>query len=86
MATDDDYMAFLDKANEDASEATSSASKKGSGGGKQLKATDAGAQIPAGIRDAVTDAFYASDADEPFVPVSLAWSEAGNKGLPDEGS
>ncbi|KXJ96596.1 hypothetical protein Micbo1qcDRAFT_199393 [Microdochium bolleyi] len=86
MSNDDDYMAFLNKANEDPSKGSSnSASATKSGGGKmaQFKATDSGVQIPSVLRDATKDAFYVSDADEPFVPVYLAWDEAG-KGLPDE--
>ncbi|KAG4219290.1 hypothetical protein PC116_g32230, partial [Phytophthora cactorum] len=80
MASDDDYMAFLNKANKDPSEGD----KKAQSASKQeFKATDDGAQIPAIIQEATKDAFYVSDADEPFVPVYLAWDESG-KGLPDE--
>ncbi|KAI1364303.1 hypothetical protein F5Y08DRAFT_307222 [Xylaria arbuscula] len=80
MASDEDYMAFLDKANRDPNEgyaAPQSSSKA------ELKTTDDGAKIPAAIQEATKDAFYVSDSDEPFVPVSLAWDEGG-KGLPDE--
>ncbi|KAI0385387.1 hypothetical protein F5Y04DRAFT_245703 [Hypomontagnella monticulosa] len=80
MASDEDYMAFLDKANKDPSEGYA---KPQSSGNKEFKATDAGAQIPAAIQEATKDSFYVSDADEPFVPVYLAWDESG-KGLPDE--
>ncbi|KAJ3555234.1 hypothetical protein NPX13_g10397 [Xylaria arbuscula] len=82
MASDEDYMAFLDKANRDPNEgyaAPQSSSKA------ELKTTDDGAKIPAAIQEATKDAFYVSDSDEPFVPVSLAWDEGG-KGLPDEGA
>lgn len=81
MASDEDYMAFLDKANRDPNEGY--AKPQSSGGAQQFKATDDGAQIPAAIQEATRDAFYVSDADEPFVPVCLAWDETG-KGLPDE--
>lgn len=81
MASDEDYMAFLDKANRDPSEGYT---KPQSSGGQEFKATDDGAQIPAAIQEATQDSFYISDADEPFVPVYLAWDESG-KGLPDEG-
>ncbi|KAI1311799.1 hypothetical protein F5Y03DRAFT_342362 [Xylaria venustula] len=80
MASDEDYMAFLDKANRDPSEGYA---KPQSSSNQEFKATDDGAQIPAAIQQAAKDAFYVSDADEPFVPVSLAWDEGG-KGLPDE--
>lgn len=82
MASDEDYMAFLDKANRDPNEGYA----KPAGSGKQeFKTTDAGARVPAVLRDVVKDSFYVSDADEPFVPVCLKWDEGG-KGLPDEGS
>ncbi|KAI2634385.1 hypothetical protein GGS26DRAFT_553595 [Hypomontagnella submonticulosa] len=80
MASDEDYMAFLDKANRDPSEGYA---KPQSSSNQEFKATDAGAQIPAAIQEATKDSFYVSDADEPFVPVYLAWDESG-KGLPDE--
>ncbi|KAI1110037.1 hypothetical protein F5Y14DRAFT_466157 [Nemania sp. NC0429] len=80
MASDEDYMAFLEKANRDPNEGYA---KPQSSGGEPFKATDDGAQIPAAIQEATRDAFYVSDADEPFVPVCLAWDETG-KGLPDE--
>lgn len=82
MASDEDYMSFLNKANEDAS--------GGTGGGQattqsktQFKTTDSGSQVPKEIKDVCKDAFYVSDADEPFEPVSLSYS--GEGGLPDEG-
>jgi len=82
MASDEDYMAFLDKANKDpsdgAAELTAASNKK-----QEFKTTDAGVQVPTVLRNVVEDSFYVSDADEPFVPVCLAWDESG-KGLPDE--
>ncbi|KAL7624052.1 hypothetical protein AAE478_005609 [Parahypoxylon ruwenzoriense] len=80
MASDEDYMAFLDKANRDPSEGYA---KPQTSAKQEFKATDEGAQIPAAIAEATRDSFYVSDADEPFVPVYLAWDEGG-KGLPDE--
>ncbi|KAI0885347.1 uncharacterized protein GGS22DRAFT_142595 [Annulohypoxylon maeteangense] len=80
MASDADYMAFLDKANEDPSKGYPKAQSSSK---QDFKATDDGAQIPAAIQEATKDSFYVSDADEPFVPVYLAWNEGG-KGLPDE--
>lgn len=80
MASDDDYMAFLDKANRDPNEGYA---QPQSGGKEEFKTTDDGVNIPAVIQQATKDAFYVSDADEPFVPVCLAWDEGG-KGLPDE--
>jgi len=86
MSNDDDYMAFLNKANEDPAKGSSgSANKASAAGGKmsQFRTTDSGASVPAVLKEATKDAFYTSDADEPFVPVYLAWDESG-KGLPDE--
>lgn len=82
MASDDDYMNFLNKANEDPSAGSAQTTAKDSGK-KELKATDHGAEIPQPLVKATEDAFYVSDADEPFVPVSLAWEKG--EGLPDEG-
>jgi hypothetical protein len=82
MASDEDYMAFLEKANKDPSEGyakPASSNKQGA-----FKTTDVGAQVPAVLRNVAKDSFYVSEADEPFVPVCLAWDESG-KGLPDEG-
>lgn len=81
MASDEDYMSFLDKANQDPSEGRA---KTASSGKREFKTTDSGVQVPAVLQSAVKDAFYVSDADEPFVPVCLKWDEGGN-GLPDEG-
>jgi hypothetical protein len=80
MATDEDYMSFLNKANQDVSggkQATTQGSKF------QFKAKDAGSEVPKAIREACKDAVYVSDADEPFEEVSLRWS---GDGLPDEGT
>lgn len=78
MASDEDYSSFLDKANEDPSSGTA---KSQSSGKKELKALDEGVEVPAILKKATEDAFYVSDADEPFVPVALKWS---GKKLPGE--
>ncbi|KAA8564941.1 hypothetical protein MFRU_008g02090 [Monilinia fructicola] len=78
MASDEDYMAFLNKANEDPSAGTSNAassSKK-----VELKTTDDGVDVPGVLVRATKDAWYVSDADEPFVVVALKH----DGGLPDE--
>lgn len=78
MASDEDYAAFLDKANQDPNEGVA----KGQSNGKiELKATDKGASVPEVLKKATKDAFYVSDADEPFEPVCLKHS---GKSLPDE--
>jgi len=78
MASDEDYASFLDKANEDPS---AGIAKTSSSGKVELKAVDEGAGVPAVLKKVTKDAFYVSDADEPFVPVCLKHS---GKTLPDE--
>lgn len=84
MATDDEYMDFLNKANEDPGQGSVSTQAQGSKAKKELKAADNGADIPQPLVKATKDAFYMSDSDEPFVPVSLAWEKG--EGLPNEGT
>jgi len=95
--SDQDYMAFLNKANEDPA-AGVVATGANAGGGAQTKnhvfrATEDGVEVPAAIvrlcgRHAGGGGdggvYYTSDADEPFEAVALGWDEAG-RGLPDEG-
>ncbi|KAG6008205.1 hypothetical protein E4U21_004804 [Claviceps maximensis] len=82
MASDEDYMSFLDKANRDLSDGEALAKKNGVQTSRAVfKATDAGTQAPPVIRQACEDAVFVTDADEPFQEVSLKWD--GN-GLPDE--
>lgn len=83
MATDDEYMDFLNKANEDPGQGLASAQAQSGHAKKELKAADHGADIPQPLVKATKDAFYMSDSDEPFVPVSLAWEKG--EGLPNEG-
>jgi hypothetical protein len=85
MATDDEYMAFLNKANQDPSDGYVHVQNNASQAQGELKAMDAGAVAPQPLVTATQNAFYVSDADEPFVPVSLKWDEKG-QGLPDEGT
>jgi hypothetical protein len=79
MASDEDYASFLDKANADPNEGVS---RTQSAGKIELKAVDHGEEIPAVLKKGTKEAFYVSDADEPFVPVCL---KIKGKGLPDEG-
>jgi hypothetical protein len=83
MVSDDDYMNFLNKANEDPSKGVAKPQQQGLTQA-QFKTKDSGVEVPAALKEATKDAFYVSDADEPFVPIALNWDEAG-KGLPDEG-
>jgi len=82
MATDEDYAAFLDKANQDPNEGIS---KPASEGKMTFKAVDDKSAVPKALQKATEDAFYVSDADEPFEAVSLKLSSKAG-GLPDEGA
>ncbi|KAL7937438.1 hypothetical protein V8C35DRAFT_292523 [Trichoderma chlorosporum] len=83
MASDEDYMAFLNKANQDADEGRAAAqSSRGAGAQRTFKTTDEGSELPKSIAEVCRNAFYVSEADEPFKGVSLKWK--GEGGLPDE--
>ena len=81
MASDSDYASFLDKVNQDPAGGVAREESHG-GREKGFKTTDQGVQIPTVLKKAVVDAFYVSDADEPFEVVGLAF---GDGTLPDEG-
>lgn len=97
MASDQDYMSFLDKANEDPSKGQAQVKQQqGNTAGaskKKFRTTQEGVEVPACLarvcggsnNNKGAGVFYVSDADEPFEAVALGWDEAG-KGLPDEGS
>ena len=77
MASDEDYSAFLDKANQDtgASKNASTQSTKTSKPSTKSVDTD----VPAPLQK--IEQYYTSDADEPFEPVSLKWD---GKNMPSE--
>ncbi|EWG43526.1 hypothetical protein FVEG_04959 [Fusarium verticillioides 7600] len=76
MSNDNDYMAFLNKANQDTGADAATQEKA------TFKTKDQGAQVPKPISDVCKNAVYTSDADEPFQEVSLKWE--GKNGLPSE--
>lgn len=80
-------MAFLNKANQDADEGRAAQAAQSSRGGagqqRAFKTADEGSELPKSIAEVIRDAFYVSEADEPFKGVSLKWK--GEGGLPDEG-
>jgi hypothetical protein len=82
MASDEDYAAFLDKANADPNEGVA---KTRTSNKVALKAVDHGVEIPAALTKATEDTFYVSDADEPFEPVCLKLGGKGKGIMPDEG-
>lgn len=73
MASDEDYTAFLEKANQD----TGASKLSSASGTAATKAVDT--EVPEGLKK--VEAYYVSDADEPFEPVSLKWK---GKSLPSE--
>ncbi|EGO56751.1 hypothetical protein NEUTE1DRAFT_84250 [Neurospora tetrasperma FGSC 2508] len=86
MASDDSYMAFLNKANEDPSlgyprDRPNPATQKV--GSNTFKTRDEGVSPPSPIAKLLEkgDKFYVSDADEPFEGVALKFGE---EMLPDE--
>ncbi|KAL6698973.1 hypothetical protein J3F84DRAFT_364517 [Trichoderma pleuroticola] len=81
MASDEDYMAFLNKANQDADEGRAAAAQS-PGAQRTFKTADEGSELPKSIAEVCRGAFYVSEADEPFKGVSLKWT--GEGGLPDE--
>lgn len=82
MASDEDYAAFLDKANQDPNEGI--AKSTGKKGKVEFTTVSSGLKVPEVLTTATKDAFYMSDSDEEFVPVCLKMAN-GKKGLPDEG-
>jgi hypothetical protein len=84
MASDEDYMAFLNKANEDPSKGLARGSTAPQASAKAFRATQEGVEVPAPLVKVCENRDYISDADMPFEPVALGWDEGGN-GLPDEG-
>jgi hypothetical protein len=75
MSSDDAYMSFLDKANADLNNARAQQTQQSSG--VRTETVGVGVQIPAPLRS--VDAYYISETDEPFEPVTLKW-EGANKG------
>ncbi|KAF2089938.1 hypothetical protein K490DRAFT_71647 [Saccharata proteae CBS 121410] len=73
MASDEDYAAFLDKANQDTGVDQDSAASQSFG----TKAVNA--DVPHVLQQ--VEEYYVSESDEPFEPVSLAWD---GDGMPSE--
>ncbi|KAK4234309.1 hypothetical protein C8A03DRAFT_37927 [Achaetomium macrosporum] len=83
MASDEDYMAFLNKANEDPSKGLARGSTAPQASAKSFRATQEGVEVPVPLVKVCENRDYVSDADMPFEAVALGWDEGG-KGLPDE--
>lgn len=88
MASDDAYLAFLNKANQDSSEGRAATASTSTDSNSPFTTTSAGVTVPRVLQQVTQrdDLVYVSDADEPFYPVALKFSGEGKGGgLPDEG-
>lgn len=81
MSSDDAYMSFLDKANADLNTARNQPSQNTSSSVARTETVDAGVRVPAPLTS--IDAFYVSETDEPFEPVTLRWDGASRGLWPD---
>ncbi|KAK1139654.1 hypothetical protein N8T08_000591 [Aspergillus melleus] len=81
MSSDDAYMSFLDKANADLNTARNQPSQNVSSSVARTETVDAGVRVPAPLTS--IDAFYISETDEPFEPVTLRWDGASRGLFPD---
>lgn len=84
MSSDDAYMSFLDKANADLNAGRSQATQQGAAETARTETVDANTQVPAALTS--VDAYYVSDADEPFEPVALHWEGASKGDWPSPGT
>jgi len=75
MATDEDYAAFLEKANQPTSSSVATSAKTSKGfTGKSVDTREAVPEVLRGV-----ESVYVSEADEEFVPVSLGWRGEGGE-------
>lgn len=80
MSSDDAYMSFLDKANADLN--AGHAPQQGTDT-VRTETVDANVMIPKPLQS--VNAYYISDADEPFEPVALKWEGASKGDWPSPG-
>lgn len=66
MSSDDAYSSFLDQANQD------TGASKASATANSVPTKEVDTDIPASLNN--VKQHYASETDEPFVPVALNWS------------
>jgi hypothetical protein len=81
MSSDDAYMSFLDKANADLN---AGRPQQGATETARTETVDANTQVPKPLQS--VDAYYVSDADEPFEPVALKWEGASKGDWPSPGT
>lgn len=82
MASDADYMAFLDKANRQR-EAGSNITETSAAQRVHTETVQAGVEVPPVLGR--VNAYYTSETDEPFEPVALRWGDAKRGIWPDKG-
>ena len=83
-STDDAYMSFLDKANQDLSSGRSQQAKQSSSTEVRTETLSAGARIPDPLKS--VEVYYVSETDEPFEPVLLKWDGAKKGVWPSTGA
>lgn len=86
MASDSDYMSFLDKANKQRDAGKDEAHTEDSAQqSKQVRTetVEKGVKVPEQLKK--IDAFYVSETDEPFEPVALSWKGASSGKWPGNG-
>ncbi|OJJ76370.1 hypothetical protein ASPBRDRAFT_38813 [Aspergillus brasiliensis CBS 101740] len=81
MSSDNDYMAFLNKANADLSASQVQPQRDTTSSTPRTQTIHTDVRIPAPLTS--VDAFYISETDEPFEPVALKWPDAGRGIWPD---
>lgn len=82
MSSDDAYMSFLDKANADLN--AGRASQQQGSETARTETVDVNVRIPKPLQS--VDAYYTSEADEPFEPVALRWDGAKKGVWPSHGA
>jgi hypothetical protein len=85
MASDSDYMAFLNKANSQREAGSGQPHTESSAPSQQIRtqSIEPGAAVPGALKE--VDAFYTSETDEPFEPVVLKWDGAAQGTWPTSG-
>ncbi|KAJ9247082.1 hypothetical protein DTO195F2_9220 [Paecilomyces variotii] len=75
MSSDNSYLAFLNKANEDLNAGRVAPQQSNA---VRTQSVDVDVTVPAPLR--AIDTYYVSETDEPFEPVVLKW-EGASRGL-----
>lgn len=74
MSSDDSYLAFLNKTNEDLNAGRVAPQQQQKSNVVRTEAVDVDVSVPAPLR--AIDTYYVSETDEPFEPVVLKWEGA----------